>query len=333
VLLPLLAGYLFAQGPEPEVPRASLVEAEVGRIASKVPGRVGVAAIHLESRRLLAFNGTERFPMASVYKVPIVIEALARVERGDLELDKTTLAVLPEDQRPGSGQLSELFRSPGVALSLRNLIRLALIKSDNTASDLVLRFAGGPKAVTKGIRRLGIMDMRVDRSTLQMILAWDGLEEAFADRAFSMAEYETLAVHLTLEEKKLAAAVASIDVRDTSTPTAMARLLEKIWNGEALRGEMRTFLLETMAESNGSRRLRGMLPPGLDRPPHKTGTMWGGGLSTVNDAGIIELPEGAGHLAIAVFINQAEEDVLELENVIAQITRLLVDFFILVPTG
>jgi beta-lactamase class A len=332
ILLPLLAGYLFAQGPDPETPRAALVEAEIARIASEVPGMVGVAAIHLESRRLLAYNGTERFPMASVYKVPIAVQALTRVEKGDLDLDKTTLAVQPEDYRPGSGHLSEIFRSPGVTLSLRHLIRLSLIKSDNTAADLVLRFAGGPKAVTKRVRQLGIVDMRIDRSTLQMLLAWDGLEGAIADDAFSWAEYETLTSTVSLDAKKRAVAMASVDVRDTTTPTAMARLLEKIWRGEALEHDERDFLLETMEESNGSRRLRGMLPPGLGRPAHKTGTMWGGGYSTVNDAGIIELPDGAGHLAVAVFINQAEDDVIDLENVIAQIGRLLVDFFILVPT-
>ncbi|RPJ45111.1 MAG: serine hydrolase, partial [Candidatus Latescibacterota bacterium] len=315
----------------PEVPRAALVEAEIERIAAEVPGEVGVAAIHLETRRLLSHNGTDRFPMASVYKVPIAVQALSRVEAGDLDLEKTTLPILPEDHRPGSGHIAEIFRSPGVTLSLRNLLRLSLIKSDNTASDLVLRFAGGPKAVTKRIRSLGIVDMRVDRSTLQMILAWDGLEGAFTEESFSLAAYETLAVRLTVDEKKRSAAIASVDVRDTSTPIAMARLLEKIWSGEALGEEARDFLLGTMAECNGSRRLKGMLPPGLERPAHKTGTMWGGGYSTVNDAGIIELPDGAGHLAIAVFINQAEEDVFELENVIAQITRLLVDFFILVP--
>jgi beta-lactamase class A len=331
ILLPLLAGYLFAQGPEPEVPRAALVEAEIARIADTVPGKIGVAAIHLETRRLLTHNPNDRFPMASVYKVPIAVKLLNRVEAGEIGLDSTMISVKPEDMRPGSGDLAGLFHSPGVRLSVRNIVRLALVASDNTASDLALRLAGGPKAVTKRIRQLGIVDMRVDRSTLQLLLSWDGLEGSIADDAFSFAAYETLTAGITPEGKKETVAMACLDVRDTTTPVAMARLLEKIWNSEALGPEMRDLLLKTMAESNGSRRLRGMLPPKLARPAHKTGTMWGGGLATVNDAGIIELPDGGGHLAVAVFINQAEDDVGDLEEVIAQIARLLVDFFILVP--
>ncbi|MFH1680134.1 MAG: serine hydrolase [Candidatus Eisenbacteria bacterium] len=331
VLLPLLTGYLFAQGPEPETPRAALVEAEIARIAGEVSGEVGVAAIHLESRRLLAHNGSKRFPMASVYKIPIAVQLLTRAERGEIDLDTTYAVLRPEDSRPGSGDIAFLFHSPGVNLSLRNLLRLSLVVSDNTASDLALRAAGGPKAVTKRVRQLGIVDMRIDRSTLQLLLAWDGLEGTIADDTFSWETYEALVAEITKEEKRRAAAVASVDVRDSSTPIAMARLLEKIWAGNALEPASRDLLLKTMSECNGSNRIRGMLPPGLPRPPHKTGTMWGGGLATVNDAGIVELPDGAGHLAIAVFINRAEEEVYALEAVIAQITRLLVDFFILVP--
>lgn len=331
VLATLLSGYLFAQEPEPEMPRAALVEAEIARIAEEVRGDVGVAVIHVESRRLLAHAGDKRFPMASVYKIPIAVELLTRADRGEVHLDSTLVTLRPEDSRPGSGDIAFLLHSPGVKLSLRNLLRLSLVVSDNTASDLVLRAAGGPKAVTKRMQQLGIVDMTIDRSTLQLLLAWDGLEGALADSAFSWEAYEALVAGLTMDDKRRTAEAASLDPRDTCTPIAMARLLEKIWKGDAVSLESRELLLATMAKSNGSRRLRGMLPPGLPPAPHKTGTMWGGGLATVNDAGIIELPDGLGHLAIAVFINRAEGEVPALETVIAQIARLLVDFFILMP--
>jgi beta-lactamase class A len=48
---------------------------------------------------------------------------------------------------PGSGTLTDLFAQPGVALSVRNLMELMLLISDNSATDVLLRIAGGGDAV------------------------------------------------------------------------------------------------------------------------------------------------------------------------------------------
>ena len=57
--------------------------------------------------------------------------------------------IQPGDLHPGSGTLTELFDDPGVVLSVRNLLELMLLISDNSATDVVLRVAGGPEVKMK----------------------------------------------------------------------------------------------------------------------------------------------------------------------------------------
>nr|AIA12585.1 ClassA_beta_lactamase [uncultured bacterium] len=49
----------------------SSLERAIKRLAESSGGIVGVSAIHIESGRRVSVNGDLRFPMASVYKLPI----------------------------------------------------------------------------------------------------------------------------------------------------------------------------------------------------------------------------------------------------------------------
>ena len=62
---------------------------EFEEIAHDANGRVGVAVMLLESRESVELRGDERFPMHSVYKLPIAMAVLRRVDRGELQLDQT----------------------------------------------------------------------------------------------------------------------------------------------------------------------------------------------------------------------------------------------------
>jgi len=58
------------------------------KIAPAAKGRVGVAAQLLESGETASLHGDEHFPMHSVYKLPISMAVLQRVDRGELKLDQ-----------------------------------------------------------------------------------------------------------------------------------------------------------------------------------------------------------------------------------------------------
>ena len=58
------------------------------KIAPAAKGPVGVAAQLLESGETASLHGDEHFPMHSVYKLPISMAVLQRVDRGELKLDQ-----------------------------------------------------------------------------------------------------------------------------------------------------------------------------------------------------------------------------------------------------
>ena len=79
----------------------------------------------------------------------------------------------------------------------------------------------------------------------------------------------------------------------------------------------------------GENRLLGMLPPGT-RVAHKTGTIG----QTTNDAGVIELPGGLGHVVTVVYIKESKlPDNPSMEPVIAQIARAVHDYFVFRPAS
>lgn len=299
------------------------LEREIARLASIAGGRVGVAAVHIETGRWVALNPQERFPMASTYKVPIAIALLERVDRGELRLD-ALVPIDTSDVSPGSGTLADLFQHPGVALSVRNHLELMMLISDNTATDVCLRLVGGPEAVTERLRAWGIEGIGVHRPTKRLIADWLGLEDQTAP--WSIARFRSAQARLSPEVRQAAAARFDADERDTATPVAMAELLRKLFLGHFLSPGSTALLLDIMYRCRtGPNRLLGLLPAGT-RVAHKTGTIGG----TLNDVGIIALPDGAGHVAIAVFIKSSDRDTATRERAIAEIARAVHDYFLFV---
>src|SRR6266567_1600934 len=155
-------------------PALQRLEREIARFSAVSGGVVGVTAIHLETGRRVSMNGTERFPMASTFKVPIAVQLLTRIDKGEVKLDQM-IDIKQSDLHPGSGTLTDLFNKGGLALSVRNLMELMLLISDNSATDVMLRTAGGAEAVTARMRSLGIEGINVNRSTAQLIADWVGV--------------------------------------------------------------------------------------------------------------------------------------------------------------
>jgi beta-lactamase class A len=318
-----LPGLSAQTSQRPEDPGLALLHQEVERLAGLSGGAMGVSALHLESGRSVTVNRGERFPMASSYKVPIAVELLTRVDRGERALDER-IDLTPSDIHPGSGTLSQLFQIPGVALSLRNLLELMLLISDNSATDVVLREAGGGRAVTARMGALGLQGIRVDRPTSLLIADFSGVTGLPGDGNVTLEEFRTLSRTVSAEEREKAARAFEADPRDTSTPEDMARLLELIWRGEALSRESSDLLLDIMRRSTtGEDRIKGLLPPGTN-VSHKTGTIGG----TTNDVGILTLPDGAGHVALVVFVKESPLTVPERERAIAHVARAVHDYFL-----
>ena len=303
--------------------------AEIERLAEASLGTVGVAAIHLESGRGVLLNGEERFPMASTYKVPIAVEILAQVDEGHRSLDDL-ITMQTSDHVVTYGALSDFFDTPGSRLTIQNVLGLMLRISDNIATDLLFREAGGAEAITARMRASGAEGIRVDRTTRALIANFLGRDEATVANPMPPAEYNRLVTaenSSQLDEGRLTELnrTFNADPRDTATPRAMAALLRKIWKREILSEESSALLIDIMARcETGANRIPGALPPGTP-VAHKTGTI---GEST-NDVGVITLPGDAGHVITVVFVKESKLPSNEaMEPVIAEIARASHDYFV-----
>src|SRR5699024_286907 len=80
------------------------------------------------------WNQDDTFYAASIIKIPIMVAAFAAFEQGKFRLSDP-LTLKREDIVGGSGVLQHL--SPGISLSLYDLIVLMIIQSDNTATNML----------------------------------------------------------------------------------------------------------------------------------------------------------------------------------------------------
>jgi len=294
---------------------------EISRLAKITDGEVGLTAIHIETNRHIAFHEADRFPMASTFKVPIAVQLLSRVDRGEIRLDQM-VTIEPHDLHPGSGEISHLLKQPGVMLSVRNLLELMLLISDNSATDIVLRLAGGPEAVTSKMRELGIAGINVNRPTARLIAEWLGADLP-PEKDWTPDLFGKLFSALTPAQRKAAEDRFNQDPRDTAQPSAMADLLVKIYSKKLHQPETAELLLDIMRRcQTGDARIKGMLPPETV-VAHKTGSIGG----TINDVGIVTLPDNAGHVALALFVKEGTKSEAS-EKAIAEIARTVYDYFL-----
>lgn len=315
--LPLVAAPLAAQSS------TDRLTAELKRIEPLSGGTLGLSAIHLETGRTFHYQADQQYPLASTYKVPMALQAFKLAEEGTLDLDRM-IAWDTTDLHIGS-EAHLLFRKPGFAMSVRNLIETMLILSENNATDLVLALGGGGAAVTKRLRDFGISDIRVDRPTAEVIAHPYGITDIWtADGKFSRTKWERQISALPRARRDSAAHYYARDPRDHGSPRAMAGLLQQLWQGKLLRRDHTDYMLDIMYRcETGAGRIKGMLPPGT-RVAHKTGTYAG----TANDVGIVDLPDGT-HLALAVYVKGSSKiSGPDLEATIAQASRAVYDHFL-----
>jgi beta-lactamase class A len=320
----MLLALLLAVLSSPAETRDSL-EAKIRTIAASAGGTVGVSVLHIESGRGASVRGAERFPMASVFKLPVAFELLRRVDRGVVRLDQK-IAVSVSDLRPGHSAIAERAPSGGITLSIGELLEAMVVDGDNTAADLLLSLAGGPEVVTAQLDEAGLGDIRVDRSEAE--LAFDTFGAKAPPRAqWTRQTLEAAFAAVPREKRREAFDRFLADPRDTATPDALVLLLRDAQEGRRLSPGSRTRLLELMAKARtGPARIRGLLPPGT-AVAHRTGT--GGDLGgrnvCTNDVGIVTLPGNRGHLAIAVLIRGSDRDLATREKAIARIARAAYD--------
>jgi len=264
-----------------------LLRTQLQNLITPFNATVGVAVIDIESGESLAINNQYHYPMQSVYKFPLALAVLHRVDKKKISLEQK-IHVSKEDLRPNTwSPLQQLYPNGNIDLTIAELLDYTVSKSDNNTCDLLFQLMGGTKKVEKYIHKSG---------------------------------YKNIAIKTT--EAEMAIDIDSIQKTNWCTPFEMVNLLVGFYKNKHLSEPSNQFLMKLMTESsNSTKRIKGLLPESTN-VAHKIGT----GNHVVNDVGIVTLPNKK-HIAIAVFVQQSKEEFDKTENLIAEISKTIFDHF------
>lgn len=249
-----------------------------GAIEADSQGRLGVAVIDTQTGHLQGHRLDERFPMCSTFKWLAAAHVLQRVDQGIERLDRR-MAFGRDVLLPWS-PVTELH-ADGPGMTLGELCHATITTSDNAAGNLILRTLGGPEGFTRFVRQHGDPTTRLDRWEPDLNQSTPG------------------------------------DPRDTTTPRAMAGLLNQLVLGNALSASSRQQLVQWLqATTTNRKRLGAALPDGW-RVGSKTGT---GPHGSTHDVGLF-WPPGRAPMVVAVFLTQSAASLDTREHALAQVSR------------
>jgi len=116
------------------------IQNELARLEQRYGGHLGVMAKNLITGETVSYNAGERFPTASVIKLPIMAAFFHEVDRKAID-PSMRVTLLAGDKKQDSGVLQ--FLSDGTTITVLDAVKLMIVLSDNTGTNLVLdRLAG-----------------------------------------------------------------------------------------------------------------------------------------------------------------------------------------------
>ena len=140
------------------------LESDISRIIDNSGAEMGLSALHLESGQRIDVDAGRVYQLCSVLKIPVLVEAFRQIEEGLFILDDRWQLTTAEKNLP-SGIL--VFLDDGLAPTVRDLLTLMIIISDNTATDMVMNRLGAG-SVTRTMHSLGLTDIYVPMTIRQI---------------------------------------------------------------------------------------------------------------------------------------------------------------------
>lgn len=252
-------------------------------------GSLGVSFFDTATGLGTGLNRQIRYPMCSSFKLSLAAMVLAREQAG--AIDANRLVRWTRDELLAVSPFTTERLDQGA--TLRELARATQITSDNAAANVLLRELGGPQALTEFWRSVGDQTSRLDRTEPELNLVPPG------------------------------------ELRDTTTPDAMARTVATLLYGPVLdaarKAELRQWMIDTRT---GMQRVRAGLPaewPAGD----KTGSSLAPGMGSVYvDIGFVE-PAGRAPITFAAFYRAAAQHTRiepASQAVLAECGRVLAQF-------
>ena len=245
-------------------------------IEKETGGRLGVALIDSKGALLLGFNRDDRFAMCSTFKAPLAAAVLMGAESGKFGLEGQVAFSKSDLQEYAPVVKANMKRG---RMSMAELAEAAVEVSDNSAANLLLPFVGGPEGLTAFMRSHGDAVSRLDRNEPDLNENAEG------------------------------------DVRDTTSPAAMAGLMARLIFQDMQPDSTKRLREWLNGSSTGDRRIKAGLPEGWTSGG-KTGSCG----TAFNDVALVKAPSGEEYV-LAIFLDRPTVDAKAADSAIAQAAR------------
>ncbi|UFK97583.1 class A beta-lactamase, subclass A2 [Kaistella faecalis] len=266
---------------------------EILQITKGKNATVAVSVLDFGNDKSVHINGNKKLPMLSVFKFHIGLAVLNEVDHGKLSLDQKIFIKKSDLLENTWSPIRERFPEGNIEMSLGELIKYTVAESDNNGCDILLRLIGGTETVQKFIDSKGIRNFTIKVDEEQM--------------------------HKGFEFMYL----------NATTTNSANQLLKDFFNKKMISKTSTDFLMTTMLEtSTGKNKIVAQLPESIP-VAHKTGSSGKNekGLTAAeNDIGIVTLPDGT-HYAISIFVSDSMESAETNTNMIADISKIVFDYF------
>jgi beta-lactamase class A len=286
VLLSLLAQ------PQPQTPLQRL-DASIQRTTRSINATWGVYVKSIETGEEIALDADRQMETMSTIKIPLMVEVFEQIKAGRFGLaDKYTFALA--DSQPGTGTIQRL--DPGALMTVKDLITMMIIVSDNTATEVLYRMVGGIAAVNARMDALGLKQtraMNIPSRWFPLLRAAPTTERFYRDGTSPFG---------------------------LSTPREMGRLLEMMERGTLVDKPSSELMLRIMR----GQLYRTRIPRYVTgyTIPHKTGDF----LPYVgDDVGVLEAPGRT--IVLSIFTGNHFGSGEALENAIGLVAKDVGDYF------
>lgn len=293
VALALAAAPALAQpAAAPPTPLQRL-EAALLRTTRSANATWGIYVKCLETGEEIALDADREMDTMSTIKIPLMVEAFEQIKAGRFRLaDPYTLQ--KDDVLPGTGILRSL--DPGAVITVKDLITLMIVVSDNTATDVLYRMVGGPGKVTQRMQALGLKSTRAAATAR----AWfDALHAAASRDEFHRAGKHPYGL---------------------STPREMGVLLERMERGTLVDKPSSELMLQILRGQLYRSRIPRFLAGWV--VPHKTGDFLP---YIADDVGVLESPERK--VVLSVFTANHYGSGEALEEAIGRVAEQVAAYF------
>jgi beta-lactamase class A len=269
------------------------VQGAVETITRSVNAQWGVYVKSIETGEEIAIDADRQMETMSTIKIPLMVEVFEQIKAGKFALtDKYTF--VQADSQPGTGTIQRL--DPGAVMTVKDLITMMIVVSDNTATEVLYRMVGGPDAVNRRMDTMGFKStraMNIPSKWFPQLRAAASTEQFYRDGKYPFG---------------------------LSTPREMGRILESMERGTLVDKASSDLMLQIMR----GQLYRTRIPRYVTgyRIPHKTGDF----LPYVgDDVGMLEAQGRT--IVVSIFTGHHFGSGETLENAIGLVAKEIADYF------